>query len=39
MIDFEEDSAVLEGLNDRANDLGFDCVEEALDEVEQIPGG
>lgn len=34
MENFEEDSAVLEGLEQRAQDMGFEDIEDALDAVE-----
>lgn len=36
---FEEDSAVLKGLRDRANDLGYTTIGEALDATPQSDGG
>ena len=38
MAKFEEDSAVLKGLRDRANDMEYVTIGEALDALERYEG-
>ena len=33
---FEEDSAILQGLQERVTDMGYETVEDALDELTRV---